>query len=359
MALRGTGSGGYSFALPAAYDDTADLSVFLWLRRGGGAAAGARIFSLINAARTRGFTVHLGGTVGGTSLASDVVVSVGSTRDTIWGTSNQGGRGRAILPGLPDTEFCALAFSVRGSAAADNTASIGAQQLHQVWWKGAAAAVTATSIGSGIPAQGGRGYLLFREPGNLSGFEGWVAEVAVWQDHRLSEAEAMLLSRGGSPLWVAADKLWLHRSFRADVAAEVGDTALSLVGSGVGVEAHTHPPLLVAGAGAAHASGGAAPVLTAGAAAEAWLHGHGGALAHGARAAALEITGAPPLALARGRHGHRAGAAALAAVEKAALNIQRGRLAVGSRAPGLLPVAGAAEVLHVPLEVRLMEAGIF
>ena len=43
----------------------------------------------------------------------------------------------------------------------------------------------------------------------------------------------------------------------------------------------------------------------------------------------------------------------------AALNIPRGRLAVGSRAPGLLPVAGAAEVLHVPLEVRLMEAGIF
>lgn len=382
MALRGTGGGGCSFTLPAAFDDTADLSAFLWVRRSSTAAAGARIFSLYNANRSRGFIVHLGGTVGGTSLASDVVVSASSAFETSWGAAaNQGGRGRAVLPGLSDADFCALAFSVRGVAAADNTATGGALQLHEVWWKGAPAAVATTTVGSGIANLGGRAFLLCRDAATLNAFNGWVAEVTVWQGHRLSAAEAQWLSRGGTALAVAPDKLLFHRSFRSGLAAEAGDTALTMIGSGTGLEALTHPPLLLESMGAAHASAAAAPMLAAGTAQTAWLSAHGGRQAHGGQAARLVVTGAPPLAPAQGRHGHRAGAAGLTAAALRTLELRGGRhgvasgtavlaargrlqvhgrrLALAGGAASLLPVAGAADVLRVPQEARLMKAGIF
>ncbi len=356
MALRGTAAGGYSFALPAEYDDTADLSVFLWMRRAPEAATGTRILTLVNAGRKRGFTIHLGGTVGGTSAASDVVVSVGSTRDTIWGVSDQDGRGRAILPGLPTTEFRPLAFSVRGSAAADNTAVAGAQQLHEVWWNGAAAGVTATTLGSGIPAVGGYVTLLCREASNLAAFNGWVAEVAVWQDHRLSQAEALRLSRGGCPLWIAPEKLLFYRSFRDGLPAEAGDAALSAIGSGVSVEPGEHPPLLLEGSGGEHGLFAGASVLTAvDGAAAIYLAAQSGALAH--RVQASGLTGSSVIAPLRASHALRSANAGLMAAGH--LMPHGGRLALRSGAPSLLPIAGPAEVHQVPPEVRRIIAGIF
>lgn len=361
MGLRGTAAGGYSFALPQGYDDTADLSVFLWMRRGSGAANGARIFSLINAARTRGFTIHLGGTVTGAGSASDVVVSVGSTRDTIWGADDHDGRGRAILPGLSTTAFHALAFSVRGSAAADNTAASGAQQLQDVWWQGVAAGATQTSIGSGIAAQGGRAYLLCREAGNLAAFNGWVAEVAVWQGHRLTEAQALLLARGASPLWVQPDKLLFHRSFRTGLAAEVGDAPLATLGGGGSLETQAHPTLLIESAHAAHAGASLSPDMTPAQAAASHLWPGQGAMAHAARPAPLTVTGAPPLAAAPARHSLGGDGAALTAAGR--VQPQGRALAMRSGTPGLLPLADtmpdAAEVMRVPPEVRLTTAGIF
>lgn len=354
MALRGTAAGGYSFAIPAGYDDTADLSVFLWIRRSSSVTAGARIFTLVNAGRKRGFTIHLGGTVGGTTSADDVVVSVGSTRDTIWGVSDQGGRGRSILPGLSETEFCPLAFSVRGSAAPDNTGAAGTQQLHQVWWKGAPASVTATTLGSGIPATGGFVTLLCREASNLSAFNGWVAEAAVWQDHRLTEAEAMLLSRGGCPLWVAPEKLLFYRSFRSTLTAEVGNMALTVIGSGMSLEPHVHPALLLTGSRAAHALAGQPPLLTPASVTEKLVSPIGSMLAHTVRAAMLAVSGR--LDIAAGRHEVHSGNTALAAA--GFLQMHGAQLLMRSATASLLPLASPAAVMPVAPENRVMIAGL-
>lgn len=253
MALRGMGTGGCSFALPPAYDDTADLSAFLWVRAGDNPAAGARLLTLLNTARTRGFAVHLGGTVGGSSQASDVVISASSGAESNWGSSTTtAGRGRAIVSGLSDAEFSPLAFSLRGSAAADNIGTSGAMQLHQVWWKGALAGIATTATGSGTPSQGNMAVLLCRDATNLSAFNGWVAEVAVWQGHRMSQDEAMRLSYGASPLHIAPEKLLFCRSFRTGLEAEAGDAPLAMIGGGAGFDALTHPPRLIEAAKATH-----------------------------------------------------------------------------------------------------------
>lgn len=277
MALRGMATGGCSFALPGEYDDTADLSVFLWARSGGADTMSARLLTLINAERTRGCIVHLGGGVSGSSQVSDVVISAASGVEANWGSSlTQGGRGRAIVSGLSDTVFSPLAFSMRGSGAADNTGHSGAMQLHEVWWKGGLAAIASTSTASALPAEGGKVVLLCREASNLSAFNGWVAEVAVWQGHRLTSAEAARLSHGASPMQIMPEKLLFYRSFRTGLVAEAGDMPLTMISSGVSVDAATHPLFLIESARGVHGMASGSPLLTGGGPGEGEGPGEGG-----------------------------------------------------------------------------------
>lgn len=335
MALRGMGTGGCSFALPPEYDETADLSVFLWVRSGGAITTSARILTVVNTARNRGFSVHAGGGVSGSSQTSDVVISAASGSDLGWGASvTLGGRGRAILSGLSETVFFPLAFSMRGSAAADNTGSPGAMQLHDVWWKGALAAIATTGIAATPPAQGGKVMLLCRDPSNLNGFNGWVAEVAVWQGHRLTNAEAGRLASGVSPLWIAPEKLLFCRSFRTGLAAEAGDADLTMIAGGAAIAPETHPPLLIEAAGAAHGMSSGDP-LGPGGARE--LFPASGVMAHQAMEAQLLMPGGTSGVLpASGVLPHRALQAQLLARQRMC------------RAP----------VLHVRPERRQTDAGV-
>ena len=334
MALRGMGTGGCSFELPPEYDETADLSVFLWVRSGGALTTSARILTLLNAARTRGVSVHAGGGVTGSTLTSDVVISASSGTDLGWGSSVAlGGRGRAIVSGLSETEFFPLAFSMRGSAAADNTGSPGAMQLHDVWWKGALTAVATTATATTPPAEGGKVVLLCRDPSNLNAFNGWVAEVAVWQGHRLTNAEAVRLSGGASPLSIAPEQLLFCRTFRTGLAAEAGDADVTMISGGAAIDAGAHPPLLIEAAGAAHAMASGDP-LVPGAGIE--LHPASGVMAHQAMQAQLLVPGAGgSLAPASGVLPHRILPPRLRAAQRLC------------RAP----------VLHVPPERRLTDAG--
>ena len=354
MALRGSGAGGYSFFLPDEYDDAADLSAFLWIRRGSDVTGGSRIFNLINSARTRGFIVHVGGSASGTTLPTEVVISVSSTNDATWGAgSNQDGRGRATLADFSGADFCPLAFSIRGSAALDNTGSGGAQQLHEVWWKGAPAAVETGSVGSGVPKPGGRMTLLCREAPNLSAFDGWVAEVAVWQNYRLSAADAARLARGISPLAIAPELLLLYRSFRTGVEAEVGNTSFMPLGTGVTVEMATHPPLLIEGSGGRLGAENGAPTLAAHAAP--MLAVNAGWHRQDATSAGLAACAAPVLHAAGGRHFMTAGQVVFTAAGQ--LVPQAGQHAQTAGAPSLLWLAAAAETMRVPPERRGMTAG--
>lgn len=357
MALKGTGTGGCMFALPAGFDDGADLSVFFWLRRASNPAGNSRVFNLVNTARNRGFVIHIGGNASGTTLVSDVLVSVSSGNENTWGAdSNQAGRGRATVQGLTDTEFAPLAFSVRGIRAPDNTGTGSVQQIHEVWWKGAnvtAQAVGTGSLGSGVPKPGGYATLLCRESGNLAALDGWVAEVAVWQDHRLTDAEALRLSRGASPLSVQPGKLLFYRSFRQNFAAEVGNTTLNQLGAGATIDTANHPPLLVepedsSSVHATHSSTvqlsaaqAATPVSLVPADTRHEMQGGQAALAAAGRLTMHAIrhgmSGAPPVLAVAGRitpHGGRHG------------------MLAGSLT--LLPPAGVAAVFRVPPESRVL-----
>lgn len=263
MALRGTNNGGYSFALPAGYDDTRDLSLFLWLRRAGTPDAADRMLTLTNAARTRGLQLTMGGSTL-SAAATDLVLSLGSGGTSSWGVaSGHDGRGRFTTGPLSSTGFEALAVSVRGPAASDNSGSGGAQQIHQLWWNGVETAPDVTGTGGAAPpSPGGNVSLLARDGATANYFDGWIAEVAVWQDYRLSAADVAALVAGGAALAIAPDKLLFYRPLRTTTAALVGDSALTTYGTAPVIEVAIHPPVLVAPAHGRHAHPAAATTLT-------------------------------------------------------------------------------------------------
>lgn len=355
MALRGQNTGGYMFALPMGYDDMADFSVFLWIRRAATGDAGDRILTVCNTGRSRGVQLHLGGGVGGSSAVSDLVVSVGSGTTTGWGSAvTHGGRGRAIVPGLPAGAFMSVAFSVRGPSAADFSGSAGAQQIHDIWANGTAlpGAIATTASGSSVPATGGRWSLLCRDASTPGYFDGWVAEAALWQGHRLAADEVALLHRGADARQVMPGALLFYRSCRAQLAAEVGDTPPITVGSGGIIEAAVHPPLLVAGASARHGQGAASPVLSVGAAAPG-LAASKGVFSHTASAPVLMGQWAQ-LAVARARHIHRAMQAWLGMPGR--LGAENCRHGVSADAAAVQVPGMFAEILVVDDETRVARA---
>lgn len=215
-----------------------------------------------------------------------------------------------------------------------------------------AADVATGQLGSGVPRPGGNATVLCRESSSISALDGWVAEVAVWQDYRLNDEDAARLSRGASPLSVRPDKLLFYRSFRQSLDAEVSNTSISKVGAGASVDAANHPPLLIEGSGSTHGATGGAVLLTAQAAA--------GLVAisarHGLRGRQPALAVAGQVRAQGTRHGMGDG--------RARLGMAAGRLAPRTgwhELPGgralLLPLAGSTAVLHVPPEERLLIAG--
>lgn len=316
MALRGTNNGGFSFALPAGYDDTRDLSLFLWLHRAGTPDAADRVLTLTNSARTRGLQLTMGGSTL-SAAATDLVLSLGSGGTSSWGVaSGHDGRGRFTTGPLSSTAFEALAVSVRGSAASDNSGSGGAQQIHQLWWNGVETAPNVTGTGGAAPPSPGGGVsLLVRDGTTANYFDGWIAEVAVWQDYRLSAADVAALVAGGAALAIAPDKLLFYRPLRTTTAAVVGDAALTTLGTAPVIDTANHPPVRVAPADARHD--------------------------HAVASAALTPVAAPPvLSPVPGLHGHHAVPASL--MVAGTLTPASTRHAQQATAGGLVPPA----VLH-------------
>lgn len=248
MSLRGQNNGGFYSATPAGFDPTEDLSVFLWVRRGTTADASDRILGMYDADRFRGFTISTGNSALAGTTGTDIAIACGSGMNFQWGqNSAHNGRGLGVGGTISADQFTSFAAVIRGPSAADNTGSGGAQQIHALWTDGAEGAVTSSSSGVGTATAGQRVIYLGRDSASMY-FDGWIAECAVWQGYRLTEADVAALNDGASPSTIAPDSIILHRSFRSGLAAEIGDAALTAVGTAPTIDTTANPPSLPSGA---------------------------------------------------------------------------------------------------------------
>lgn len=333
MALRAQNDGGYSFALPAAYSDTQDLSFWLWLRRGATADQNDRIFLAVNSARTRGFILTTGGGstgVGGT--ATEAVLSVGSGSTAGWGTStNHNGRGRVVLGGISNTTFTSFAASLRGPSSPDFTGTNGANQIHQSWCDGIEIIPAAVgSAAAGTPTTGGVSRLFFRDSTTPNYFDGWIGEVAIWQGYRLTSTDIAALHAGALPNSIQPGALLLYRSLRTSVTAEVGDTSPTSQGIAPVIDTNVHPAFPVALTSSRAVHGHTAKNLTLLSSAALSV----GRTAHGHTADVAVLSAMSSLAVQKAVHTHRSASANLSAATL--LAAQRARHLLRSREPGLV-----------------------
>jgi hypothetical protein len=265
VSLRGQNNGGYICPIPAGYDDTLDLTVMLKLRRSGAQGNVDSIFRLINVARSRGLMIVTGGgsSTGGTS--SDAFAICGSGVNANWGDStNHNGRGMGAAGAISATAFDTVVVVVRGSTAADNSGSGGAQQIHEIWRNGSFGTVSNASGALALSTTGDRMNFLYRDGSTSVYFDGWIADFAVWQGWRPDSSDYQAILDGHDPRTLGPPPL-VARSFRSSLTAEVGDTTMTAAGTAPTVDSGTNPPALVwpasAGGDAAHAHQGEAAAL--------------------------------------------------------------------------------------------------
>lgn len=243
MSLRGANSGGFAAPIPAGFDDTKDLTVLVKVRRAGAQGAADSIFRIVNAARTRGVSIVLGGAAATGGTPDEVFAVCGSGTASAWGSSaSHGGRGMAAAGTIAETSFDTIIVVVRGSAAADNGGSGGAQQIHEIWKNGGFGTVGAASAGIAVSATGDRTNYLYRDGSTGVYFDGWIADVCVWQDWRPDAAAYAAIAANADPRTTGPAPL-LFRSMRSVLAAEAGETAMTAAGTAPTIDAAINPPV--------------------------------------------------------------------------------------------------------------------
>ena len=210
MALRGTNNGGFSFALPAGYDDTRDLSLFVWLRRAGTPDAADRVLTLTNSARTRGLQLTMGGSTL-SSAATDLVLSLGSARQLGRGQRPRWARG-ATGP-LSSADFRRWRYRCAARPPATTAAVVAPGRF--INCGGTASRRRQPHRHRRRRRQAGGSVAAGARRHDRQLFRWLDRRVAVWQDYRLSAADVAALV-GGAALTIAPDKLLFYRPLRND-----------------------------------------------------------------------------------------------------------------------------------------------
>jgi hypothetical protein len=364
MSLRGQNNGGYICPLPAGFDDTLDLTLLLRVRRNGAQGNTDTIFRLLNADRTRGISLITGGGTGTGGTPDDLFAVCGAGSTTGWGSSaSHNGRGMGAAGAISATAFDTVVVVVRGPAAADNTGTSGAQQIHEVWRNGSFGSVVAAASAQAVSATGARMNFLYRDGSTSVWFDGWIADLCVWQGWRPDAAAYARIASNDDPRTLGPAPL-VFRSLRSALAAEIGDTPMTAAGTAPTIDAGVNPPpwhVALAPTGARQAQTAAPTTLAALAAVDP------AATLHAQRTGTPLLTASTVLAPARAAHGHSS--SALLSVS-GSLHPAAGRHALrsgsaalslaGLVAPGArrLPVAGERRVHGATIEPRTLRVAL-
>lgn len=239
MALVGAGNGGFALPMPAGLDFTKGHALWLYVRRTGTSAGGARLLAAFSASRNTGFQLQFGGYSGATSATGDAVLTVGAGATSGWGASgSSGGRGRAVLGAVTDVpgQWTRLAANIEW---------VGGAQRVARWWRNglASTAVASETVTSSLPATGGTVNVFARDAGATVFANGLIAELCWWQDHQLSDADIAALEAGADPQTIAPAKRFVAAHWSGSVAPEVGAGTRTTIGTLPTANAADHPAL--------------------------------------------------------------------------------------------------------------------
>ncbi len=144
---------------------------------------------------------------------------------------------------MSDTQFDTFLFVIRGTGAADYTGLSGAEQFEACYKNGTAGSVAAASTSLIVGSVDDRINYGQRDGSTSVYFDGYIADVCVWQGWRPTAAERAMLDQGIDPQVVNSADVWLYRSFRAGTTAEVGNTTLTAAGTAPTLDSTVQPPL--------------------------------------------------------------------------------------------------------------------
>lgn len=243
-----TANGMYSFPLPAGIDFDQDLLFGIRLRREGTPASAGRIFTILNSDQSRGLIMCAGGSTGNGDTI-DLRIACGSGVTPTGGfyigdqdNTGNNGRGNLLTERICDTGFDSLLIPLLRPGSTGYTGSGGANQLGDVYRnRQLVNNFTNTQFGL-VPGPGGFYTLFGREEASLSAWQGYIAELIIWQGIlNLSASDRALYFNGGDPSAIQSANVILYHPLRDSVGAVIGYTTPTSYGTAPTADNTVHP----------------------------------------------------------------------------------------------------------------------